>query len=83
MITAFFALVDAGAIAGLFGWAIGGTSDKGIVVFMFYYPLLIAMNTFVWFILKVLDHPARKPMGRLTLILLGLFIPLAVVASYL
>lgn len=57
-------------------------SDKGTVLFVFYYPLLLAANAFGWFLLKVFDNPLVRPMKYIVIALLVVMIPLGIVLSF-
>lgn len=76
-------LLNLAAIAGIFYPIVASSSDKSIVVFVFFYPLLIALNAILWFVMKVLDHPAKVSMKYVLVGLLAIGVPLMVVAAFL
>ena len=76
-------LLNLAAVTGIF-WSIAAHRvDQSIVVFVFYYPLLIAVNAVLWFLMKVLDHPAKVSMKYVLVTLLLLALPLTVLAYFL
>lgn len=76
-------LLNLAAIAGIFWSMFANRSDQSIVVFVFYYPLLIALNAVLWFLMKVLDHPAKQSMRYVLVTLLILLVPLTALLYFL
>lgn len=54
-------------------------NDKGVVVFMFYYGLLVLTNLILWLILSLLKSKIRNQIMKITFWLAILFIPLLII----
>lgn len=56
-------------------------SDKGIIIFIFYYPILLVINFLVFLILFFTKNKLAKVYVQIVLALLFLLVPLAILAS--
>lgn len=75
--TVLIGALDSCAIVYLCDYALETGSGPGVTTFVYYYPLLLMVNTIAWFLLKVFDHPLVRPMKYIVIVLLALFLPLA------
>ena len=62
------------AVVALRHWVISGGSDKSIILWWFFYPLIIIADSIAWFILR--KTVFRKPLRLVIISLMILFLPL-------
>jgi hypothetical protein len=72
--TIFILLLNIFAVGYLRHSVISDNSDKSIILFWFYYPLIIIGNGIAWYILRKTD--LNKPLQKVIIALLILFLPL-------
>ena len=57
-------------------------NDKGIILIIFYYPLLILANLIAWIMLNTRKKSAHKIYKLITIGLIALFLPVMIASSF-
>lgn len=72
--TIFISIINLLAIFYLRHWVISDGSDKSIILFWVFYPLIIIVNGLAWLLLRKTN--LKNPLKKIVIALLILFFPL-------